>query len=47
MCHCDSETGKAECEDELILCNFLNAFTYKEALFQYQRSADMTAYNKL
>lgn len=45
--HCDSKIGKAKCEDELILCNFLNAFTYKEALFQYQRSVDMIAYNKV
>lgn len=34
--HCDSKIGKAKYEDELILCKFLNAFTYKEALFQYQ-----------
>lgn len=45
--HCDSKIGKAKCEDVLILCNFLNVFTYKEALFQYQRSVDMIAYNKL
>lgn len=34
--HSDSKRGKAKCEDEVIPCNFLNAFTYKEALFQYQ-----------
>lgn len=32
--YCGSNTGKAKCEDELILCNFHKAFAYKEALFQ-------------